>query len=131
MVNRGTLPPQLLLEVLHSVQHVLFPNDARSTKSLGNFIRRYDFDPKATVYDDDIRTLPDEFEYKYFGSRLATLSNFVDQPANSLASWFVKWIKGGTPVVIAIVGLYLTVLIGTLSMCIHGSSLHMNAYGGS
>jgi hypothetical protein len=125
--HRGTLPPQLLLEVLDSIQYLLFPNDGRSFKSLEKFTDKYGFDPKATYFERHIRTLPDEFEYKYLGERLATLLRIVDHPppANSIVAWFERHTSERNALTVAILGLFLTALLGFLSMYFHEISHQM------
>jgi hypothetical protein len=122
--HRGTLPPQLLLEVLDSIQYLLFPNDGRSFKSLEKFTEKYGFDPKATYFESHIRTLPDEFEYKYLGDRLATLLRVVDHPppANSIVAWFERHTSERNALTVAILGLFLTALLGFLSVYFHDIS---------
>lgn len=112
------MPPQLLLEVLDSIQYLLFPNDKRSYKSLEKFISKYDFDPQAEYFQKHIRALPEDFEYKYLGNRLATLLKVVDNPpaANGIVAWVERHTSERSALTVAIVGLFLTALIGFLSM---------------
>ena len=121
IVHRGTLPPQLLLEVLDSIQYLLFPNDPRSYKSLQKFTSKHDFDPQAGYYQDHIRTLPEDFQYEYLGNRLATLLRLVDKPlaANGIIAWFERHASERNALVLAIMGLFLTALFGFLSMYLH------------
>ncbi|KAI4641699.1 hypothetical protein J4E93_007797 [Alternaria ventricosa] len=119
-LEKGTLPPQLLLEVLDSIQFLLFPNDGRSFKSLEKFTEKYGFDPKATYFERHIRTLPDDFEYKYLGDRLATLLRIVNHPppANSIVAWFERHTSERNALTVAILGLFLTALLGFLSLLV-------------
>jgi len=115
------LPPQLLLEVLDSIQYLLFPNDKRSIQSLDNFIDKYDFDPQAKLHEGRVRQLPEEFEYKYLGDRLVTLLNIVKNPpaANRIVAWFDRHARDRNTLAIAALGLFLTALFGFLSMHLH------------
>jgi len=119
------LPPQLLLEVLDSIQYLLFPNDKRSYKSLEKFISKYDFDPQAEYFQKHIRALPEDFEYKYLGNRLATLLKVVDNPpaANGIVAWVERHTSERSALTVAIVGLFLTALIGFLSLIVAAIAL--------
>ena len=121
-LHRGTLPPQLLLEVLDSIQYLLFPNDPRSYKSLEKFINKYDFDPKAMYYEDHIRALPESLEYKYLGDRLATLLRIRNDPpaANGIIAWVARHTSERNALILAILGLFLTALFGFLGVYLHG-----------
>ncbi|KAI4625217.1 uncharacterized protein J4E87_005063 [Alternaria ethzedia] len=124
-LEKGTLPPQLLLEVLDSIQYLLFPNDPRSYKSLEKFISKYDFDPQAEYFQRHIRELPEDFGYKYLGDRLATLLKVVDNPpaANGIVAWVERHTSERSALTVAIVGLFLTALIGFLSLIVAAIAL--------
>ncbi|KAK6599167.1 uncharacterized protein H4I96_08371 [Botrytis cinerea] len=65
----GTLPPQLLLETLHSLQSILFPPaDEKSSRFLENIIQDAEpnFDPDCLLYEGYNRTVPENFEYHYW-----------------------------------------------------------------
>jgi len=120
MIYRGMLPPQLLLEVLDSIQYLLFPNDKNSAKSLARFISKHGFDPKAQYYEGHIRTLPHDFEYKYLSDRSAKLLDIVDNPPlGNVVRYLEKHTSPRHSLTIAVLGLFLTVLVGFLSAYIH------------
>jgi hypothetical protein len=115
---RGTLPPQLLLETLDSIQNLLYPNDEKSIKSLDKFIEKYGYDADTKIFEKHIRELPEEFEYKYWGSRLVALLDIVNNPppANRVVAWFERHTSERNALTVAILGLFLTALISFLSM---------------
>lgn len=116
--RRGTLPPQLLLETLDSIQYLLFPGDEKASASLDKIIKKHGFDPSTQYFEDHIRELPENFEYRYWGCRLRTLLNIVDNPppANHIVAWFERHTSERNALTVAILGLFLTALFGFLSM---------------
>lgn len=112
------MPPQLLLEVIDSIQFLLFPNDKKSVKSLDRFIATDDFDPDAKYREGHIRKFPDNFEYKYFANRVVALLDIVNNPppANRVVAWFERHTSERNALTVAILGLFLTALFGFLSV---------------
>jgi len=142
---RGTLPPQLLLEILDSIQYLLFPFDVRSSKLPGRRINTYDFDPEATFYtfySGPIRRVPDDFEYKYLGARVATLMRAVGkaspqsappQSGIGIIAWFERHASERNILTVALLCLFLTVFAGFLSVYLPDAPNHyyMIVYYGS
>jgi len=129
--HRGTLPPQLLLEALDSIQYLLFPENARSFRSLDKFVKGWGFDPQAKEYNGRLRSLPEgeELEYKYFGDRVARLMRVVDKgpPPRGIIAWLERYPSERNALTIAVLGLFLTALLGFLSVYFHELSHRMNA----
>jgi hypothetical protein len=117
MSPRGTLPPQLLLEILDSIQYLLFPGDEKASPSLEKFIEKYGFDPNA-IHLDHIRVLAENPKYEYLGDRLRTLLHLADNPPpeNRIVAWFERHTSERNALTVAILGLFLTALFGFLSM---------------
>jgi hypothetical protein len=115
--NRGTLPPQLLLEVLDSTQFLLFPNDDKSEELLDKFIEKYHFDQCSKYREGHIRKLDEHLEYKYLENRLLVLLNVVDNPppTNRIVAWFERHTSERNALTVAILGLFLTALFGFFS----------------
>jgi hypothetical protein len=114
---RGTLPPQLLLEVLDSTQELLFPGDPKSVSLLDRLIEEQDFDPGAKYREGHIREFVGSVEYKYLGDRLVTLFDLVENPppANRVVRWIERHKSERNALTIAAFGLFLTALFGFLS----------------
>ncbi|CAM1508011.1 Fc.00g048590.m01.CDS01 [Cosmosporella sp. VM-42] len=119
----GILPPRLLFETLVSIHCILFPvaniGNKRSMKLLKKLIRKHGFDAEAT-WVEFVRPIPDDFAFKYWGSRLAELYEVVKRPppTNSLISWFERHTSERNALTVAIIGLFLSVLLGLLSLVV-------------
>jgi hypothetical protein len=84
-IRVGALPRQLVLEVLDSLQHVLFDlTDPKSKKLLRSLISARSFDPDALNFEFSvIRNAGEEKEntaYVYLADRLSELFNEVQNP---------------------------------------------------
>lgn len=81
-LHSGALPPQLLLETLLSLHHVLFlvSVDYKSATLVKSLVRKSKFDPDMTIDDGPIRALSDNFEYIYWGPRLKILRDITTNP---------------------------------------------------
>ncbi|KAL3473150.1 hypothetical protein BJX99DRAFT_272410 [Aspergillus californicus] len=123
----GTLPPQLLLETLHSIHFILFPvSDAsgKSMRCLKRLIRKHNFDPNAEWFEGAIREdIPTTFRYQYWNSRIEQLYMVVKNPppANRLISWIERHTSERNALTVAIVGLFLSAFFGLLT-CIIGAA---------
>jgi hypothetical protein len=76
------LPRSLILEVLDTIHHVLFPLEPGSQKMLKSFVSKEDWD-KGMLFDMSIRYRKDfdaETTYGYFGDRLRELHKEVQNP---------------------------------------------------
>jgi len=82
----------LLFETLCSIYDVLFPveHDKKSSKFVKRLIRKSKFDPDFVIFDGHICGYPEDFEYYYWGERLANLREIVlnPPPANKMIAWF-------------------------------------------
>lgn len=121
-MHSGTLPPQLLLETLLSLYHVLFPVsvDNKSARLVRSLERKSKFDPDMKIDNGTIRALPDDFEYIYWGQRLEILRDITANPppTNRFVSWVERHKSERNALAVAIIGLTLTALFGFLSFVV-------------
>ncbi|KAF5004050.1 hypothetical protein FDECE_9425 [Fusarium decemcellulare] len=117
----GILPPRLLAETLHSLQSILFHwSDERSSRILRQLIQKKGFDKDCSepegykILDDTL----DNFEYLYWGHRLAEIYDLVmDRPPKN---WFERWIKWqsseSNAFAVALAALVISIIVGCLSL---------------
>ncbi|KAF9878521.1 hypothetical protein CkaCkLH20_04013 [Colletotrichum karsti] len=122
-LQKGTLPPQLLVETLHSVQSILFPSiDRKSVPILDDLIANQDtaFDRECADYDGYglFQEPPAGFSYLYWGDRLALLHELVISrpPRNKLERWLHRQSNEGNALFIALVALLISIFVGILSI---------------
>ncbi|KAH7019620.1 hypothetical protein EDB80DRAFT_205308 [Ilyonectria destructans] len=120
-LQRGSLPPRLLAETLHSIQSILFQwRDRRSTKILKRLIRTKGFDEDCT-WDEGNATFNDSLhndEYFYWGHRLVELHDLVRdrRPRNRFERW-IKWqTSESNAFALALAALVISVVVGLLSL---------------
>ncbi|WKT45061.1 hypothetical protein QSH57_009914 [Fusarium oxysporum f. sp. vasinfectum] len=121
-LRRGTLPPQLLFETLHSLQDILFPlTDHRSEKILRALICRNGFDPECLEYDG-YNVFHKGIRYVYWGERIARLYELAKKrpPRNKLERWFDRRSTDGNAFSIALLALCISILVGIVSILISG-----------
>ncbi|CAE7010243.1 hypothetical protein PTNB73_00482 [Pyrenophora teres f. teres] len=118
-LRKGTLPPQLLLEIMNSIQYLLFPLEDRSFELARKFIDKYDFDPELGNFQAYTHGVSGNFEYKYLAGRVATLLEVANSPMPA-TSRFTVWVEENTSernaLTVAILGLFLSVLLGFLGL---------------
>ncbi|KAF5869099.1 uncharacterized protein Bfra_011642 [Botrytis fragariae] len=117
----GTLPPQLLQETLHSLQYIIFPLvDKKSSEFLGKFIRDKEssFDPDCSNCDTNSIQPLEDFEYHYWGDRLAKLNHLVThpRPSHRIGRWIQRNASERNAMFVAILSLVLSALFGFLSV---------------
>jgi hypothetical protein len=122
-VYRGALPPQLLLETLHSLQCILFPPvDEKASRFLENIVQdaKLGFDPDCLLYEGYTRPVPENFEYHYFGNRLAKLHHLVTnpRPSHRISQWIQRHASERNALFVAMLSLVLSALFGFLSVVI-------------
>lgn len=88
-------------------------------------VREKAFDPDVNLVEGHIREIPNNFLYKYWGPRLLRLLEIVDNPppANKLIAWFERHTSERNALTIAILGLFLSALLGFLGTSIRHRSL--------
>lgn len=122
-VNRNTLPPQLLLETLDSLQSILFPRiDPKSARFLEELVdmKGSTFDKDCLLDDGFIRQMPWNFEYRFWGSRLLRLHELVanPKPRHRMGQWLQRHTSDRNALYVAILGLFLSAFFGFLSVVI-------------
>ncbi|KAK3687868.1 hypothetical protein B0T22DRAFT_527513 [Podospora appendiculata] len=121
-LERGTLSPRLLVETLHSLQSVLFRyDDDRSMSLLASLIKKRGFDSTCSVpegykmFDD---TVPEDFQYVYWGERLAVLYHAVQErpPRTGFQKWLRWQTSESNSFLIAMLALAISIFVGILSL---------------
>ena len=121
---RGALPRQLVLEVLDSIQKILFPTtDPKCRSLLSSLISTASFDPDCLRFESASIRLPSEkdIQYHYFGSRLADLYEELEHPTpHGLEKWFER--KSGARYVMmaTLAGVLFAILLGIASLGVSG-----------
>ncbi|KXJ88187.1 hypothetical protein Micbo1qcDRAFT_214835 [Microdochium bolleyi] len=120
-LKRGCLPPKLVFETLALNQLVLLPflTDRRSNSLLEKLIRRNGFDPNMRDYDI-VRKIPPDFVFSVWAHRLDELHGFTKRqpPGNSIVAWFERHTSERNALTVAILGLFLTVIIGLFGLVV-------------
>ncbi|KAK4150858.1 hypothetical protein C8A00DRAFT_36506 [Chaetomidium leptoderma] len=120
-LKRGYLPPQLLVETLHSIQAILFHfDDSKSRPILKRLIAKNGFDSDYgnaegyKMFDDVIHDL----EYKYWGERLAVLHGFTRErpPRNKFERWMRWQASESNAFAVALAALLISVVVGILGL---------------
>ncbi|KIW21418.1 hypothetical protein PV08_01998 [Exophiala spinifera] len=119
----GALPRQLILEVLDSIQKVLFPlADEKSYALLQSLVSSSGFDPDCLRFEStSIRTAEEtNISYHYLGARLAELYEESKNPTPH--SLFDKWLErksSARHVMLAtLVGVFIAIVLGILSLAV-------------
>ncbi|KAK1752653.1 hypothetical protein QBC47DRAFT_404976 [Echria macrotheca] len=117
----GTLPPQLLVETLYTLQAVLFPSiDPDSAQTLDELIEKRGFDPECAEYEgyELFQDLPSDFRFVYWGERIAHLHQLMSRspPRNKLERWFRRKSTEGNALFVALLALVISILVGLVSI---------------
>ncbi|KAH7268506.1 hypothetical protein B0J15DRAFT_418963 [Fusarium solani] len=121
-VSVGTIPRQVVLEVLDSMQNVLFPFDSTSEQILRSLVSKQSFDPDCLRYDAAVYRGEDEgdLSYSYFGSRLVDLFEELEDPSprGILEIWFQR--KSGARHVMkaTLIGVIIAIVLGILGLVV-------------
>ncbi|KAK4225076.1 hypothetical protein QBC38DRAFT_280405 [Podospora fimiseda] len=122
-IKRGSLPPRLLLETVHTFYGILFPvtnrRDKKSRALLKSMIRKEDFDSE-TKEIEFVRKASEDMTFHYWGHRLAALHEIIKKPppANAMVAWFERHTSERNALTVAILGLFLSALFGMLSFIV-------------
>lgn len=123
IINRGALPRQFILELLDSLQGVLFPlSDKKSRKLLRSLVATLDLDPDILRFDfasnrnNGEETIP----YYYLTGRLSDLQNELESPRPQ--GWFERQMErksGARYMMMAtIIGLGFAIFLGMASLVV-------------
>ncbi|KAL2836919.1 hypothetical protein BJY01DRAFT_238059 [Aspergillus pseudoustus] len=126
----GILPPQLLVETLHTIQFILFPITSygakKSIRMLEVLVRKHGFDPNAELDEGLVREgVTAKLTYQYWNHRMEILYRLVKNPPprNRLVGWIERHTSERNALTVAIIGLFLSALFGLLSCLIGGAQL--------
>jgi len=130
--KKGALPRQLALEVLDSIQKLVFPlTDPKSVAILRALTVKCSFDPDCLRFDSTAIRHPDEkdVQYLYFGARLITLMEELENPTprGGVQIWFQRRSGVRYVAMVAIVSLIIAVILGMASLGV-GSYVAWVAY---
>ncbi|KAH9207028.1 hypothetical protein DL95DRAFT_469065 [Leptodontidium sp. 2 PMI_412] len=118
----GALPRQLVLEVLDSIQKILFPiEDSKSRALLRSLIAKSGFDPDCSRFESASIRLPEEkdISYYYFGARLSDLFEELENPTpKGLEKWFERKSGARYVMIATLIGVGIAVLLGILSLAV-------------
>ncbi|KAK5412635.1 hypothetical protein LTR06_005605 [Exophiala xenobiotica] len=124
-LKRGALPRQLAVEVVDSIQKVLFPaSDAKSRAILNSLVSSCEtsFDSECQRLDFVETRRPDErwLQYYYFGDRLAELLEEVENPRphHRLGKILERWSRARHLTLITISGVLLAVMLGMAALVV-------------
>ena len=119
---RGNVPRQLALEVLDSLQKILFPSDSESQCLLRSLVSNAFFDPDCLRFESASYRSNDENEiaYQYFGSQLMDLYDEVENPKpRGLVEKWLERRSGARYVMMAtLVGVVIAVILGLLGLAV-------------
>ncbi|MCJ1327308.1 hypothetical protein MMC10_003976 [Thelotrema lepadinum] len=122
-LRMGVLQRQLALEVLDSIQSILFPiSNARSRAELHALICKQDFDPDAEQFEHTAIRKPEEqrIEYELLNSRLLELYEELQDPRPR--GWFEEWMErrsSGRYIMMAtLIGVVVAILLGIVGLSI-------------
>ncbi|KAI7789158.1 hypothetical protein LA080_005263 [Diaporthe eres] len=117
----GLLPPQLLVETLHSIQAVLFDvTEPEEVRLLRTLVRTQGFDPECLGHEGYkvYQTVSKDFGYVYWAERLAVLHARLKErpPRNRLEKWLAQGNSDGNAFLIALLALLISVIVGILGL---------------
>ncbi|RSL51315.1 hypothetical protein CEP53_008474 [Fusarium sp. AF-6] len=121
-MSGGNIPRQVALEVLDSLQNVLFPFDSTSEQILRDLVSKQSFDPDCLHYDAAVYRGEGEgdLSYSYFGSRLVDLFEELEDPSprGILETWFQR--KSGARHVMkaTLIGVIIAIILGILGLIV-------------
>lgn len=121
----GALPRQLVLEVIESIQDLLFPlTDPKSLALLQSLTSKKSgfFDPDCLRFDfSSIRRVDENFvSYYYFGGRLLDLYSELEnpRPRGGLARWLERRSQARYVMLATLVGVLIAVLLGLAALAV-------------
>jgi hypothetical protein len=124
-LNKGLLPRQFALEILDSIQKILFPLNETKSQSLLEFLTSPNaggFDPDCLRFESvDIRHKEEkDIAYYYFGSRLMELHQELENPRpRGLLEKWVERRSGARYVMLAtLAGVIIAVFLGIAGLAV-------------
>ena len=125
VVTSTCLSRQLSLEVLDSIQKVLFPfYDKKSMGILRSLVFKSKFDADCLRFESEAIRSHDEKDvaYHYFGERLALLLDEVQNPRphGSFEHWLERRSGGRYVMLATLIGVVFAVLLGIAALGLSG-----------
>ncbi|KAH8800302.1 hypothetical protein F5884DRAFT_686099 [Xylogone sp. PMI_703] len=122
-LKAGALPRGLCLEILDSLQKILFPlSHQPSKKLLTSMVSRMGLDPDILRFESASIRLPSEttIEYRYFGARLADLYEEMQNPVprGGLQKWFERRSGARYVMVATVIGVIIAIVLGATSLAV-------------
>ncbi|KAI1423758.1 hypothetical protein F5Y12DRAFT_514736 [Xylaria sp. FL1777] len=123
-IKRGNIPRPIALEVLDSLQKILFPPNTESEQILKSLVRQHALDQDCKVYDHgyDVyrRRDEDDIDFVYFGARLVELYDEMQNPtAHGSFERALQRVSGARYVMLAtLVGVFIAVVLGILGLAV-------------
>ncbi|KAK6535556.1 hypothetical protein TWF694_002010 [Orbilia ellipsospora] len=120
----GAIPRQLALEVLDSMQKIIFPlSDPSAVALLQNLVSNKGFDRDCLRFESSVIREPHETntQYIYFGARLADICDELENPTPR--GFISRWAKregAGHANIAAIVAVVLALLFGLITLGLGG-----------
>ncbi|RYP20430.1 hypothetical protein DL765_002806 [Monosporascus sp. GIB2] len=110
----------LALEVIDSIQEVLFPSDLQSQGLLRSLVRKQGFDEDCLRYESSTYRLAGETEtpYSYFGARLVDLYEEVTNPTprGLLEKWLEPRSGARHVMMVTLAGVFIAIILGFLGL---------------
>ncbi|KAK8070418.1 hypothetical protein PG997_010621 [Apiospora hydei] len=118
----GQMSRQYALEVLHSIQDVLFPPDAKSQAFLRSLVSEQEMDPDCTLYNRSEYELEgeDDVTYQWLGPRLMDLYEELENPTprGLLDQWLERKSRARHVMLATVIGVFVAVFLGILSLIV-------------
>jgi hypothetical protein len=123
LCTSGAIPRQLALEILDSIQKILFPlSDPKSRSLLLSLTSTASFDPDSLRFESASIRAADEKDiaYLYLGNRLADLYEELENPKPR--GWVEKWLERKSRarhvMMATIAGVALALFLGTAGLAV-------------
>ena len=121
-IDACMIPRALVLEVLDTLYHVLFPSDRASQALLSSLVRKQHFDKSLLQYDMARYRRKDDPDivYSYFGTRIADIYDEVQDPTPrpGWESWFQKYSSPRYMLMATMIGVFIAVILGFLGLAV-------------
>jgi hypothetical protein len=112
----------LALEVLDSIQNILFPPDSESQSLLRSLVSKSSFDSDCLSFEFASYRREEEIEtsYLYFGSRLMDLVDELDNPRphSVVEKWFERKSGARHVMMATLIGVFIAVILGFLGLAV-------------
>ncbi len=123
MYLRGFIPRRLALEVIDTIQKILFPLESDSESLLRSLVVKHGFDPDCLrLVESTPYRRPDEHDipYHFFGGRLMDLAQESESPTpRTLVEKWLERKSGARYVMLAtLAGVAVAIILGFLSLVV-------------